>query len=87
MIAYRIIVRDKFKEYKMNEDYWWPMLHFGPVNLWTVMDAHSFYSSREEQEERIWRKYTGERKRARITKIMPVNSPALGRITALIECR
>lgn len=40
---------------------WWPMLHFGPVNLWTSIPAVMFYSSREEQEEMIWQEYVSPR--------------------------
>ena len=40
---------------------WWPMLHFGPVNLWTSIPVVMFYSSREEQEEMIWQGYVSPR--------------------------
>lgn len=39
----------------------WPDLHFGPVNLWTVMSADMFYATREEQYQVIWYGYKSNR--------------------------
>ena len=68
----------------MNEDRWWPALHFGPVNLWVLTPAIMFYSSREEQERLVW----GEPCRYRVpAAARRVNNPAFGRIIALIAQR
>lgn len=33
----------------------WPDLHFGPVNLLTVVSADMFYESPEQQWEKVWK--------------------------------
>lgn len=86
-IQKRCLRQKKEKLTMNNEDYWWPMLHFGPVNLWTVMDAHSFYSSQKEQEERIWREYNCDTKRVGVRNIAPSRSPTLRQMKSFIACR
>jgi len=69
----------------INIDYWWPMLHFGPVNLWTVMPAAMFYASHEEQVEMIWHEYDCQN--VHIAGSVVINSPVLGQVATLIAPR
>jgi hypothetical protein len=32
----------------------WPTLYFGAINLWKVVPAGMYYSSHDEQVERVW---------------------------------
>lgn len=64
----------------------WPALYFGPVNLWTIVSAVMFYSSREEQEEMIWRERTSAGMR-RPPPAIRAGSPASKKIFELIALR
>ncbi len=70
----------------MNGKKLWPALHFGPVNLWTVMSALMFYSTHDEQEKIVWREYDQVIHATRTKAIVP-DSPAIGRIGMLIAAR
>lgn len=68
----------------MNRDHWWPMLHFGPVNLWVLTPALMFYSSHEEQERMVWREH---RLYCVPATARLVSNPTFGRILALLAQR
>lgn len=70
---------------EINVDYWWPTLHFGPVNLWTVMPALMFHSSREKQEEMVWCEHSSQYVHAQ--HLIVVNSPLLGKMASITALR
>ena len=69
----------------MNLDDWWPDLHFGPVNLWTLVPAEMFYASQEEQWRMVWCEHT--KQYVSISKTIVINSPIIRRMSVLTSLR